>query len=188
MKRIGWFPVLIAALIAACPAPKNVKKGPEATPVGAGEAGEAGKAAGQESKATPQTEVAEASVRGSEFTQSTDIATIHFDYDSYALGEEARATLKKNADYLKAHADLDVLAAGNCDERGTIAYNLALGQKRAKAVRDFYIRLGVSGKRVATISYGKEKPVCSESNESCWTKNRRGDTLVRAQAAKSTTR
>lgn len=183
MKRhVAFLPLLLAALIAGCPPQKTVKTGNETNTTA-----ETG-AAQPETKAAPPTEVSEASVRGSEFSPSADIDAIHFDYDSYALSEQARDTLKKNAEYLKAHADLDVLAAGNCDERGTVAYNLALGQKRAKAVRDFYIHLGVHGKRVATISYGKEKPSCTESNEACWAKNRRTDTLVRAQAAKSTTR
>ena len=179
-QRILFLPVILAALIAACTPPNTVKKGPE---TGAGTA--AGGQTPPESKSTPATEVAEANVRGSEFSASTDLATVHYDYDSYALSESARNSLKKNAEYLKAHPGLDVLAAGDCDERGTIAYNLALGQKRAKAARDYYIRLGVSGKRIATISYGKEKPVCNESNEACWAKNRRADTLVRTNAAKS---
>jgi len=73
--------------------------------------------------------------------------------------------------------------AGHCDERGTIEYNLALGQRRAKEVRDYYLRLGVSGKSVATISYGKESPLCREANEECWAKNRRAETRIRTGTA-----
>ena len=70
------------------------------------------------------------------------------------------------------------LVAGHTDERGTVAYNLALGQKRAKEVRDYYIRLGVDGTKLATISYGKEQPACNVSDDECWLKNRRAETRV----------
>jgi peptidoglycan-associated lipoprotein len=75
------------------------------------------------------------------------------------------------------------MVAGHCDERGTTAYNLALGQKRAKEVRDYYVSLGVDGGRLATISYGKEAPLCLESNEACWTRNRRAESRARAKTA-----
>ncbi|MBI3288424.1 MAG: OmpA family protein, partial [Elusimicrobia bacterium] len=84
---------------------------------------------------------------------------------------------------IKERKDSDFLIAGHCDERGTVAYNLALGQKRAKEVRDYYIRLGVDGRRVATISYGKEEPQCSEATEACWSRNRRAITGVRVKKA-----
>ena len=90
--------------------------------------------------------------------------------------------LKANAALLKTRKGQEFLVAGQCDDRGTIAYNLALGQKRAKEVRDYYMRLGVDGRRVATISYGKEMPSCSDSDESCWSKNRRAVTGARAKA------
>jgi peptidoglycan-associated lipoprotein len=107
-----------------------------------------------------------------------EVKTIHFDYDSAFLGPEARATLVQNAGWLKSHLDARVQAAGHCDERGTVEYNLALGQRRAQAVKDYYKALGVAEGRVATISYGKEKPLCQDSNEDCWQKNRRVETLV----------
>jgi len=106
-----------------------------------------------------------------------ELKKVGFDFDSDYLGKEARATLAGNADWLKAHSALKVQVAGHCDERGTIAYNLALGQRRAEAVRDYYVMLGVSGDRVATISYGKEKPECAKHNEACWQRNRRAETL-----------
>ena len=73
------------------------------------------------------------------------------------------------------------MAAGYCDERGTVEYNLALGQKRAKEVREYYIRLGIPGQTLATISYGKEAPLCSASNDDCWAQNRRAETRVRSR-------
>lgn len=89
------------------------------------------------------------------------------------------AALKANAAWLKSNAKVEVQIQGHCDERGTVAYNLALGQKRARAVRDYYRTLGVSMRRMSTISYGKEKPGCQESNEDCWRDNRRAETRAR---------
>src|SRR5208282_9679 len=167
MKQKTPTTVFFCALLAtaACAPQKTVKKAPEETAPAAA------------APAAPTAESAEANLRGTEFATVPDLQIVHFDYDSYALSEEARNALKTNAQYLQAHADLDVLAAGNCDERGTIAYNLALGQKRAQAVREYYMRLGISANSIATISYGKEKPTCGESNETCWSQNRRTETL-----------
>jgi len=131
----------------------------------------------------PGVDVVEASLRGSSFSQIPELESIRFDYDSAALSDAALATLKNNAAFLKAHAGLEVLVSGFCDERGTIEYNLALGQKRAKEVREYYIRLGIPGAAVATISYGKEQPVCTQSNDECWAQNRRAETRVRARPA-----
>ena len=107
------------------------------------------------------------------------------DYDSASLSEDTLATLKENAAVLKARKGAVALVAGHTDERGTVAYNIALGQKRAKEVRDYYIRLGVDGRKLATISYGKEMPACSTSDEDCWGRNRRAETRLRAPATVS---
>ena len=131
----------------------------------------------------PGVDVTEASLRGSEFKTVPELETIRFDYDSSSLSDEALAALKNNAAYLKEHPSLSARVAGYCDERGTVEYNLALGQKRAKTVREYYTRLGVAGQSVATISYGKESPVCSAATEECWTQNRRAETGVRSPAA-----
>jgi peptidoglycan-associated lipoprotein len=138
---------------------------------------------GSESEKTyvPGVEVTEASLRGSDFAAIPELETIHFDYDSATLSDESLAALKKNAEYLKAREELAVRIAGYCDERGTVEYNLALGQKRAKTVREYYIRLGVPGASLATISYGKEAPVCSEATDDCWAQNRRAETAVRSR-------
>jgi len=147
------------------------------------QAGENKSRTGSESETpyVPGVEVTEASLRGSQFTAIPELEAIHFDYDSSTLDDEALAALKKNAAHLKARDELEVRVAGYCDERGTVEYNLALGQKRAKSVREYYIRLGVPGANVATISYGKEAPTCSESSEDCWAQNRRAETGVRSR-------
>ena len=72
------------------------------------------------------------------------------------------------------------MVEGNCDDRGTIAYNIALGEKRANEVKDYYVRLGIPADKITTVSYGKEKPVCYEATQACWAKNRRAETILTA--------
>jgi len=98
---------------------------------------------------------------------------IYFDFDKYDLKPEARTTLKELANFLLEHPEYRVRVEGNCDERGTEEYNLALGEKRANAAKDYLVSLGVSPDRIDTISYGEDRPVCTEHNESCWWRNRR---------------
>ena len=134
-----------------------------------------------ESIIDPSVDVEEASIRGEGFTDIPDLQPITFTYDRYSLSSESRVTLKNNAQYLKSHPNLDVLLEGHTDERGTMGYNLALGQRRAKTVREYYIRLGVAGGTIGTISYGEEKPSCTEISDDCHNQNRRAETFVRKQ-------
>ena len=108
--------------------------------------------------------------------------TVHFDYNKYAILEGDKATLQRQATWLAKYPSVKVTVEGNCDERGTREYNLALGARRANAVKEYLVSLGVSAARVETISYGKERPICSESTESCWAQNRRSVTTVAAGA------
>jgi peptidoglycan-associated lipoprotein len=101
--------------------------------------------------------------------------SIFFDYDKYDVRDDQKAALQADADFLRAHADLNVQIEGNCDERGSEEYNLGLGDRRANALKDALVNLGVPAGRIGTISYGKEKPKCTDSNEACWQQNRRGD-------------
>lgn len=110
------------------------------------------------------------------------VKTIQFAYDSDALDETARAALRANADLLKASPAMKVQVAGHCDQRGTVAYNLALGQRRAKTVKDYYKALGVESDRIATISWGKEHLLCSDATDACWARNRRAETLEAVNA------
>jgi peptidoglycan-associated lipoprotein len=105
----------------------------------------------------------------------------YFDYDKADLRDDARATLAGNADWLKKYPSIQVLIEGHCDERGTSAYNLALGDRRANAARDYLASLGVDATRVKTVSYGKERPGCTESTEACWQKNRRAAFVITAK-------
>jgi peptidoglycan-associated lipoprotein len=108
---------------------------------------------------------------------AADVQDVYFDYDKSDVREDARATLTKNADALKTilsdFPNATIAVEGNCDERGSAEYNLGLGDRRATSAKDFLVQLGVPADRLKTISYGKERPVCTESNEACWSKNRR---------------
>lgn len=98
---------------------------------------------------------------------------IHFDFDKYDIKKEAGEVLKEIADYLKANPEIRILIEGHCDERGTREYNLQLGMRRAEAAKKYLVDLGIDEKRLETISYGKDKPLIDEHNESAWAKNRR---------------
>jgi peptidoglycan-associated lipoprotein len=100
---------------------------------------------------------------------------IYFAYDKSELKPEARAVLEKKAAWLRANPAYKVKIEGNCDERGTNEYNLGLGERRAKAAMKYLNALGISADRMTTISYGEERPTCSEKNEKCWSKNRRDE-------------
>lgn len=103
---------------------------------------------------------------------------IYFDFDSANLSKEARATLAKNAELLKHEKTLKVQIEGNCDERGSGEYNLALGEKRAKAAEKYLVTMGVAAGRISTISYGKEKPADTGHDEAAWAKNRRDEFVL----------
>ena len=104
---------------------------------------------------------------------TSPLKEIYFGFDSFDLNPEARATIKINADWIKANPSVRVEIEGHCDERGTNEYNLALGAKRAQAAKDYLVTLGIANERLSTISYGEELPVCKENTEECWQKNRR---------------
>lgn len=103
------------------------------------------------------------------------LGDVYFEFDKSTLTDETRSQLGKNADFLKSEAGeyLVITIEGHCDERGTNDYNLALGDRRSNAARDYLLSLGIAGDRLRTISYGEERPQCEESNEDCWQLNRR---------------
>jgi len=111
--------------------------------------------------------------------------TVHFEYDRYNLRDEDRGILQRQAAWLSKYPQVRVTVEGHCDERGTREYNLALGARRANAVKEYLVSLGVSSGRVETISYGKERPVCTESDEGCWAQNRRAVTTIASGAVSS---
>jgi peptidoglycan-associated lipoprotein len=110
--------------------------------------------------------------------QLSSLVDAFFDFDSYALSSEAKGTLEQNAKALKAVSAGNVTIEGHCDERGTSAYNLALGEKRANAAKEYLVALGVNASRLNTVSYGKERPFEDGHDESAWAKNRRAHFVV----------
>ena len=102
------------------------------------------------------------------------VQDIFFDYDNYDIRTDSQSTLAKDADFLVKHPDIKVVIGGYCDERGSNEYNIVLGQNRAQSTKTALVTAGVAADRIRVISYGKEKPFCTESNESCYQQNRRG--------------
>jgi len=109
------------------------------------------------------------------------LADAYFDLDSQAIRGDARGVLQKDADWMKRWGSTKVLVEGHGDSRGSAEYNLALGERRATAVRDYLVNLGIQADRISIVSKGKEAPVCSEENESCWQQNRRGHFVITAK-------
>ena len=151
-----------AAPATAAPAPAAPAPGPSAAPAPA--------TAAPTTRPSPK-----------EFTESAALKDVFFEFDKYDIRPEDTKTLDANAAWLKSNADNLVLIEGHCDERGTNEYNLALGERRAKAAMNYLVSQGVQANRITIISYGKERPVCNEQNESCWSKNRRAHFLVKAR-------
>ena len=119
--------------------------------------------------------------RPSEFMANANLNDIYFEFDKYNIRPGDAKILDANAAWLKSNSRNLVLIEGHCDERGTNEYNLALGERRAKSTMNYLVAQGVQASRITIISYGKERPVCSEHNEACWSKNRRSHFLTKAQ-------
>lgn len=120
----------------------------------------------------------EPSIRDANIEKKTALETIYFNLDSSSLDMDAMDILKENEKYLMENPDINIVVEGHCDERGTTEYNLALGQRRALKVKEYYVQLGIAPNRIATISYGEEMPAVKMSTESAWAKNRRAETKI----------
>ncbi|HYL62394.1 MAG TPA: peptidoglycan-associated lipoprotein Pal [Candidatus Methylomirabilis sp.] len=103
-----------------------------------------------------------------------DVKDAYFDYNKADIREDARQALGQTADFLKAHPEVKASIEGHCDERGSTEYNILLGDRRAAAVKNYLVQLGIAADRLTTVSYGKERPFCTEHDETCWQSNRRG--------------
>ena len=117
----------------------------------------------------------------SDSNKAGGLQTVFFGFDSSSLEGASKEPVKANAEYLKANAKIDIQVEGHCDERGGRQYNLALGERRAKAVRDTLVAFGVEAKRISTISYGNERTLAEGHDESAWGKNRRANFVVTAK-------
>ena len=114
-----------------------------------------------------------------EFVESAALRDVYFDFDRYDVRAGDKGTLDENAKWLKSNQSALLLIEGHADERGTNEYNLALGERRAKATRDYLVSVGIDAGRITVISYGEERPTCTEKAEGCWAKNRRAHFLVK---------
>jgi peptidoglycan-associated lipoprotein len=111
----------------------------------------------------------------------SQVQDVFYDYDTYDIRSDAQATLAKDADFLNRNSNIKIVIGGYCDERGSDEYNLALGQNRADAAKNALVTAGVAANRIRVVSYGKEKPFCTESNEQCWQLNRRAGFTIDKQ-------
>jgi len=173
MKRL-FFAVLFALsilAIAGC-AQKAVTQAPE-QPAQVAPAPARAPKAPETVTERPAAPAQQAEVKQAERELATNVEDIHFDFDKSDIRDDAKPVLNNLSQMLSANAKTNVTIEGNCDERGTSEYNLALGDRRADAAKSYLISLGIPSGRLRTISYGKEKPLCTESTEECWTKNRR---------------
>ena len=114
-------------------------------------------------------------------TAASGLEDVFFGFDSWQISNEGKQTLMLDAEWIKANPRQNVTIEGHCDERGTLAYNLVLGEKRAKSVQKYLVELGIDPNRLTVVSYGKERPFCKDREEGCYQKNRRGHIAVRVQ-------
>lgn len=130
------------------------------------------------SRANRQLEEIQAEQRA---TAAAGLRDVFFGYDSWMISEEGRQILARNAEWLRAHNNAQIKVEGHCDERGSSTYNFVLAEKRAKAVRNYLVDLGIKGDRLTVVSYGKERPFCNDHSESCHQQNRRGHIVIKPQ-------
>ena len=173
-RKILAFIIPLAAMLAltGCPPKKPLNiddKNAQATPT---------------PEATPDADAANAKANdiqiAQDWTEIPALEMVHFGYDAAGLDDAGRTALKINVAILKKlPASVKVRVEGHCDDRGTVEYNIALGQKRANAVRAYYVTAGIPKARIETISFGEERPLCTAATDECWAMNRRGATKVR---------
>ena len=164
-KRFSFFTVAIASmLLLSCATAK--KKAPEG-PVGGAEGGTMDSNIGSQDMSFDAT--------GSDSGKISGLKSVRFDYDSSTLSAEARKQLSDNAEWIKSNGKSTVQVEGHCDSRGSVEYNLALGERRAKAVKNYLVSLGIDSKRLSIISYGEEKPIATGDSEDAYAKNRRAN-------------
>jgi peptidoglycan-associated lipoprotein len=181
-KRLAT-PVAPAVGATATPSPGGPSTGPPST----GATPDAGAAGTPARQSASGPSAAGAQLAGSsetrpnprEFVPVPELKDIHFDFDRYDIRADAARTLDANARWLKANPKALVLIEGHADEQGTNEYNLALGERRAKAAMNYLVAQGLPADRFTVISYGEEWPICRESNEACWARNRRAHFLTK---------
>jgi peptidoglycan-associated lipoprotein len=164
---------------------RGLDKNPSEERIANGLAGQAGNGVGAGSLLA-KADTSDTAVRQMEEIRAEQAASaaaglrdVFFGYDSWTISDDQRQALNRDADWMRSNASAMVKVEGHCDERGTSAYNLVLGEKRAKAVRNYLVELGISANRLSVVSYGKERPSCLDHAESCYQQNRRGHLVVK---------
>jgi peptidoglycan-associated lipoprotein len=173
MRTWRTWRILVALLLLVPLAGACKKKGPKP-----GEGGAAGAGIGEEGLGGSSLDRAR---RGLPPEEDGILKDVHFAFDRYELDSEAQSVLGRNLEWLRQNPRAKMELEGHCDSRGTIEYNLALGAKRAKSVKDHLVTQGISADRISTISYGEELPLCREENETCWARNRRVHFVILGQ-------
>ena len=182
-KNLKWMVILVLftfglTIFTGCAEKKSVVKSdtaqvqetaPTTTPESASET--AKKASSAEAAKIKDSAVEQSSLMGA--TAKSPVSDINFDYDSSAIGPDARKILNVNADFFSKNKVSAIVVEGHCDERGTAEYNMALGQRRAQETKKYLVNLGINESKITTISYGNERPLDTGSNEEAWAKNRR---------------
>ncbi|HYA21263.1 MAG TPA: peptidoglycan-associated lipoprotein Pal [Burkholderiales bacterium] len=175
------FGVLVMFLLAGCASESAKETGKETTKAPVSEKPAAQQPSQQPAESKPMTTQA---VSANPLTDPNNILSkrsIYYDFDKAIIKDEYMPLVKAHAGYLVEHRDAHITIQGNCDERGSREYNLALGQRRADGVRKAMAVLGAKSNQIETVSFGKEKPRCTEHNETCWAKNRRSDIVYQGE-------
>ena len=184
-QTVGMLLVLSCGIMFACSCAKHELVGKD-EPIAPAAAAAKPPLKTEQVESQPVTQVSEKEITAQEADKSAAefnhlqaaLEKIYFDFDAYKLSDQARATLAKNAELLKKAPAARVSIAGNCDERGSDEYNLALGEQRAKAAQQYLVTMGISANNLSMISYGKEKPADRGHDEAAWAKNRRDEFVV----------
>ncbi len=178
MKKIIFVLMILTMIAAGCASRQAVqaeKPEQKAAPQAQKKVEQAPAAAKAPSENVKEKQLAEAQLMKE---LQAKIKDIRFDFDRYSLRDDSKPAIKDVADILAKHRNLKVAIEGNCDERGTAEYNISLGERRAEAVKEYLIALGIPSGKIETTSYGKEKPICTDHNEGCWSKNRRAHMVL----------
>jgi len=173
LKSVKLIVGVAAVVVFAVGCKSKVKTSDAQAPVG----GQDGQVMGSEVTSKPL----EADSMGSDSGKINGLQTVHFDYDSSNLSTSSRKQLAENGEWIKSNAGVTVQIEGHCDSRGSVEYNLALGERRAKSVKNYLVGLGVDSKRLTIISYGEEKPLDTSDSEAAFSKNRRANFVPLAQ-------
>lgn len=187
MRKNAWLVMLLVMILpgmlfAVSCAKKVVETAPAPTPAPATPPQPAPETKAQEEAAAREARMREQQLQAEQAAQAAREKfaneDIHFDFDSAALLPEAQQILNEKAAYMRANPDIKVTVEGNCDERGTDAYNLALGERRADSAKTYLVNLGIAADRISTISYGEERPIDPAHTEAAWAKNRRDHFVI----------